>query len=295
MTLTDVVTDDDEARFLALAGSVEAASEHPIGKAVALGAEERDVELSTPTDFSALRGQGVVGTVGGVEVTVGKAKLMAERGLQIPERYTDAMEQIEIAGNTAFLVGWDGSVKGAIGVADTVRASSAEAVSTLKEMGVDVVMLTGDNRRTAETIAAEIGITSVIAEVLPGDKAEEIRRLQHAGMSVGFVGDGINDAPALTQADLGMAVGSGTDVAIEAGDVVLMSGDPLLAVTSLRLARRTFSTIKENLFWAFGYNTAAIPLAALGFLDPMIAAGAMAFSSVSVVTNSLRLRRFGRN
>ncbi|MCL1693477.1 MAG: heavy metal translocating P-type ATPase [Actinomycetia bacterium] len=295
MTLTDVITDDQEAHFLALAGSVEAASEHPIGKAVALGAEERDVELSTPTDFSALRGQGVVGTVDGVEVAVGKAKLMAERGLQIPERYTDAMEQIEIAGNTAFLVGWDGTVQGTIGVADTVRASSAEAVSTLKSMGVDVVMLTGDNQRTAETIAAEIGITNVIAEVLPGDKAEEIRRLQHEGNSVGFVGDGINDAPALTQADLGMAVGSGTDVAIEAGDVVLMSGDPMLAVTSLRLARRTFSTIKENLFWAFGYNTAAIPLAALGFLNPMIAAGAMAFSSVSVVTNSLRLRRFGRS
>ena len=295
MTLTDVVTDDDEAHFLALAGSVEAASEHPIGKAVALGAEERDVELSTPTDFSALRGQGVVGTVDGVEVTVGKAKLMAERGLQIPERYTNAMEQIEIAGNTAFLVGWNGNVRGTIGVADTVRASSAEAVSALRKMGVDVIMLTGDNRRTAETIAAEIGITTVIAEVLPGDKAEEIRRLQHIGNSVGFVGDGINDAPALTQADLGMAVGSGTDVAIEAGDVVLMSGDPMLAVTSLRLARRTFSTIKENLFWAFGYNTAAIPLAALGFLNPMIAAGAMAFSSVSVVTNSLRLRRFERN
>ena len=294
MTLTDVVTDDAEAHFLTLAGSVEAASEHPIGKAVALGAEERDVELSTPTDFSALRGQGVVGTVEDIEVTVGKAKLMAERGLQIPERYSDAMERIEIAGNTAFLVGWHGTVQGTIGVADTVRASSAEAISTLKGMGVDVVMLTGDNRRTAETIAAEIGITRVIAEVLPGDKAEEIRRLQHNGHSVGFVGDGINDAPALTQADLGMAVGSGTDVAIEAGDVVLMSGDPMLAVTSLRLARRTFSTIKENLYWAFGYNTAAIPLAALGFLNPMIAAGAMAFSSVSVVTNSLRLRRFGQ-
>ena len=294
MTLTDVVTDDAEAHFLTLAGSVEAASEHPIGKAVALGAEERDVELSTPTDFSALRGQGVVGTVEDIEVTVGKAKLMAERGLQIPERYSDAMERIEIAGNTAFLVGWHGTVQGTIGVADTVRASSAEAISTLKGMGVDVVMLTGDNRRTAETIAAEIGITNVIAEVLPGDKAEEIRRLQHNGHSVGFVGDGINDAPALTQADLGMAVGSGTDVAIEAGDVVLMSGDPMLAVTSLRLARRTFSTIKENLYWAFGYNTAAIPLAALGFLNPMIAAGAMAFSSVSVVTNSLRLRRFGQ-
>ena len=295
MTLTDVVTDGDETHFLTLAGSVEAASEHPIGKAVALGAEERDVDLSTPTNFTALRGQGVVGTVGEVDVTVGKAKLMAERGIQIPNRYSEAMERIEIAGNTAFLVGWDGTVQGTIGVADTVRASSAEAVSRLRAMDVDVIMLTGDNRRTAETIAAEIGIDRVIAEVLPGDKAEEIRRLQHEGRSVGFVGDGINDAPALTQADLGMAIGSGTDVAIEAGDVVLMSGDPMLAVTSLRLARRTFSTIKQNLFWAFGYNTAAIPLAALGFLNPMIAAGAMAFSSVSVVTNSLRLRRFGRN
>ncbi|MEN8113860.1 MAG: heavy metal translocating P-type ATPase [Actinomycetota bacterium] len=294
MTLTDVVTDGDEQRFLMLSGSVEAASEHPIGKAVALGAEERDVVLTTPDGFAALRGQGVVGTVDDVEVTVGKAKLMAERGLQIPERYMDAMEQIEVAGNTAFLVGWDGVVRGTIGVADTVRETSAEAVSTLRAMGVAVVMLTGDNRRTAETIAAQIGITEVIAEVLPGEKAEEIRRLQHEGRSVGFVGDGINDAPALTQADLGMAVGSGTDVAIEAGDVVLMSGDPTLAVTSLRLARKTFSTIKQNLFWAFGYNVAAIPLAALGFLNPMIAAGAMAFSSVSVVTNSLRLRRFSR-
>jgi heavy metal translocating P-type ATPase len=295
MTLTDVVTEVDDSRFLALAGSVEAASEHPIGKAVALGAEERDVELSTPTDFMALQGQGAVGTVGGVEVTVGKAKLMAERGVQIPNRYAEAMERIEIAGNTAFLVGWNGAVQGTIGVADTVRASSAEAVSALKAMDVEVIMLTGDNRRTAETIAAEIGIDRVIAEVLPGEKAEEIRRLQHEGQSVGFVGDGINDAPALTQADLGMAVGSGTDVAIEAGDVVLMSGDPMLALTALRLARKTFSTIKQNLFWAFGYNTAAIPLAALGFLNPMIAAGAMAFSSVSVVANSLRLRRFDRD
>ena len=294
MTLTDVVTDEDERRFLMLAGSVEAASEHPIGKAVALGAEEHDVDLSTPTDFAALSGQGVVGTVEGVVVTVGKAKLMAERGLQVPGHYSDAMERIEIAGNTAFLVGWDGVVRGAIGVADTVRPTSAAAVAELRALGIDVVMLTGDNHRTAETIAAQIGIERVIAEVLPGDKAEEIRRLQGEGRSVGFVGDGINDAPALTQADLGMAVGSGTDVAIEAGDVVLMNGDPMLAVTSLRLARRTFSTIKENLYWAFGYNTAAIPLAALGFLNPMIAAGAMAFSSVSVVTNSLRLRRFGR-
>jgi len=292
MTLTDVVTGEDEARFLLLAGSVEAVSEHPIGKAVALGAEERDAVLTVPDEFEARRGEGVVGTVDGVEVTVGKPELMTERGLQVPDRYTDAMGRIEVAGNTAFLVGWDGAVRGTIGVADTVRSSSAAAVAALEEMGVDVIMLTGDNRTTAETIAAQLGIGTVIAGVLPGDKAAEIRRLQREGRSVGFVGDGINDAPALTQADLGMAVGSGTDVAIEAGDVVLMNGDPMLAVTSLRLARRTFSTIKQNLYWAFGYNTAAIPLAALGFLNPMIAAAAMAFSSVSVVTNSVRLRRF---
>jgi cation-transporting ATPase V/Cu+-exporting ATPase len=294
MTLTDVVTDEVEDRFLFLAGSVEAASEHPIGKAVALGAEERNVELATPTEFAALTGRGVVGTVDGVEVTVGKAKLMADRGQFVADRYLEAMEQIEMAGHTAFLVAWDGEVRGTLGVADSVRDSAAGAVAELRTLDIEVVMLTGDNRRTAETIAAQIGIDRVIAEVMPGDKADEVRRLQAEGHSVGFVGDGINDAPALTQADLGMAVGSGTDVAIEAGDVVLMSGDPLLAVTAIRLARATFRTIKQNLFWAFGYNTAAIPLAALGFLNPMIAAAAMAFSSVSVVTNSLRLKRWSR-
>ena len=294
MTLTDVVTGEAEDRFLFLAGSVEAASEHPIGKAVALGAEERDVELTTPTEFSALMGRGVVGTVDGVEVTVGKAKLMADRGQFVTDRYLEAMEQIEIAGHTAFLVAWDGEVRGTLGVADSVRDSAAGAVAELRTLDIEVVMLTGDNRRTAETIAAQIGIDRVIAEVMPGDKADEVRRLQAEGHSVGFVGDGINDAPALTQADLGMAVGSGTDVAIEAGAVVLMSGDPQLAVTAIGLARATFRTIKQNLFWAFGYNTAAIPLAALGFLNPMIAAAAMAFSSVSVVTNSLRLKRWSR-
>jgi len=292
MTLTDVVTDEDEGRLLFLAGSVEAASEHPIGKAVALGAEERDAVLATPTNFEALGGQGVVGTVDGVEVIVGKSKLMADRGLRIPDRYLEAMERIELTGNTAFLVGWGGEVRGTLGVADTLRDTAVAAVSTLHDEGVEVTMLTGDNQRTAETIAAQVGIDRVIAEVMPADKAEEIKRLHDQGRSVGFVGDGINDAPALTRADLGMAVGSGTDVAIEAGDVVLMSGDPMLAVTALTLARATFRTIIQNLFWAFGYNTAAIPLAALGFLNPMFAAGAMALSSVSVVTNSVRLRRF---
>jgi len=292
MTLSDIETDEPLDRFLLLIGSVEAASEHPIGKAVALGSEEHDVTLVTPDDFTALSGLGVAGTVDGTEVTVGKPKLLADRGLHIPDRYLTAMDAIESRGNTAFLAGWDGEVRGALGVADTVRDTAAEAVQWLDDINVDVVMLTGDNQRTADTIALGIGIESVIAEVLPADKAAEIARLQAAGRSAGFVGDGVNDAPALVQADLGMAVGSGTDVAIEAGDVVLMSGDPNLAVTGLTLARATFKTIRQNLFWAFGYNVAAIPLAALGFLNPMIAAGAMAFSSVSVVANSLRLRRF---
>lgn len=293
MTLTEVVAQGDEARLLYLAGSVEGASEHPIGKAVALGAEERDIDLTIPSDFEALGGRGVVGIVDGTEVIVGKPKLMADRGLQIADRFLDSMESIELAGHTAFLVGWNGEVQGTLGVADTLRDSSTAAIAELHKQGIEVAMLTGDNQRTADTIGALVGIDRVIAEVMPADKAEEIKRLTDEGKSVGFVGDGINDAPALTRADLGMAVGSGTDVAIEAGDVVLMSGDPMLAVTALSLARRTFKTIIQNLFWAFGYNTAAIPLAALGFLNPMIAAGAMAFSSVSVVTNSVRLRRFG--
>ena len=292
MTLTEIVTEEDEDRLLFRAGSVEAASEHPIGKAVALGAEERDVVLATPTDFEALGGRGVVGTIDGVEVTIGKTKLMADRGQRIPDQYVDAMEGIELSGNTAFLVGWNGEVRGTLGVADTLRDTAVAAVANLHNKGVKVTMLTGDNQRTAETIAAQVGIHRVIAGVMPADKAAEIKRLQDEGNLVGFVGDGINDAPALTRADLGMAVGSGTDIAIEAGDVVLMSGDPMLAVTALTLARATFRTIIQNLFWAFGYNTAAIPLAALGFLNPMFAAGAMALSSVSVVTNSVRLRRF---
>jgi heavy metal translocating P-type ATPase len=294
MTLTTVATDEQVDRFLTLVGSVEAASEHPIGMAVALGAEERDLTLRPVENFVARRGLGVEGTVDGVNLAVGRTLLMDELGIDVTENDAAALERIESAGHTAFLAALDGQVRGAIGVADTVRASSKAAVSELHTLDVDIAMLTGDTTRAAEEIASQVGISRVIAGVLPADKADEVSRLQDTGRSVAFVGDGINDAPALTRADLGMAVGSGTDVAIEAGDVVLMSGDPQLAVTALGLARAAFRTIKQNLFWAFGYNVAAIPLAAFGLLNPMIAAAAMAFSSVSVVTNSLRLRRFGK-
>jgi heavy metal translocating P-type ATPase len=292
MSLSDVVTDENEARFLYLTASVEAASSHPIGKAVALGAEDRDIELGAVDDFENFAGMGVRGTVDGVEVLVGKPKLTADAGLLIPERYAEAMERLEGEAKTTFLAGWDGEVRGVIAVADSLKPSAGPAVAELEKIGVRVVMLTGDNRRTAEAIATQVGISRVLAEVLPQDKVAEIQRLQADGLVVAFVGDGVNDAPALTQADLGVAIGTGTDVAIEAGDVVLMSGDPALVVRAMQLARRTFRTIIENLFWAFFYNVAAIPLAALGLLNPMIAAGAMAFSSVSVVANSLRLRRF---
>jgi len=293
MTLSRIVT-DDAPLALRLVGSTESASEHPIARAVALGAEERGAELVLPSDFENLPGRGVRGTVDGREVAVGSAKLMAELGLLVPERFEDAIAEMELAGETAFLAAWDGEVRAALAVADTVRESSARAIASLHSKGLTTGMLTGDNRRTADTIAGQIGIDRVMAEVLPGDKSAEIARLQAEGEQVAFVGDGVNDAPALVQADLGMAVGTGTAVAIEAGDVVLMNGDPELAVTALSLATRTFQVIRQNLFWAFAYNTAAIPLAAAGLLHPMIAASAMALSSVSVVSNSLRLRRFER-
>lgn len=293
MSLDDVVTEDDERRFLFLVASVEAASSHPIGKAVALGAEERDIELGHVDEFSNHSGLGVSGTVDGTRVVVGKSKLIADHGLLVPSGYAEAMEQLEAEAKTVFLAGWDGEVRGVIAVADSLKPTAPNAISRLKEIGVQVAMLTGDNQRTADAIATRVGIERVLAEVLPEHKVEEVRRLQAEGLVVAFVGDGVNDAPALTQADLGIAVGTGTDVAIEAGDVVLMSGDPVLVVRVMRLARRTFRTIVQNLFWAFFYNVAAIPLAALGLLNPMIAAGAMAISSVSVVANSLRLRRFG--
>ena len=294
MTLVEVQTDGDTDTFLAMVGSLESGSEHPIARAVVLGSEERDIDLLPVEDFTAVEGKGATGTVDGHVVTVGRVSLFEDLGHRGVDAWIERFAEVAASGNTTFLAGWDGEVHGLLSVADTVRDTSAEAISRLHAEGLTTAMLTGDSRQSAEHIGAQLGIDDIVAEVLPGEKSAAVSRMQEAGRTVAFVGDGINDAPALTVADLGMAVGSGTDVAIEAGDVVLMSADPSTSVTAITLARQTFKVIRQNLFWAFAYNTAAIPLAALGFLNPMIAAAAMAFSSVSVVTNSLRLRRFGR-
>ena len=294
MNLTDVVVADgvNESDFLKLVGSLESASEHPVARAVALGVEERDIELGSPANFENVPGRGVKGTVNEISLVAGTTKFLADQGLAFSGELEQALAELESEGKTAFSAGWDGAVQGVLAVADTLRPSSTQAISDLGDMGISVAMITGDNHRTAEAIAKELAIPNFMAEVLPGEKSTEIERLQASGAQVAFVGDGINDAPALTRANLGMAIGTGTDIAIEAGDLILMSGDPILASTAVSLARATFSTIKQNLFWAFFYNVAMIPLAAAGFLNPMFAAAAMATSSVSVVSNSLRLRRF---
>jgi cation-transporting ATPase V/Cu+-exporting ATPase len=292
MTLTHVIATSDEETFLRRVGSVEAASEHPIGQAVTRGVRARGVVPLGVSGFLSVTGLGARATVDGVDVWVGRRAWMEELAFAIPGGLRDSLEMLQSQGRTVILGAWDGEVRGLLAVADEPRASAAAAVAALKAQGVEVAMLTGDNRPTAETIARDLEIERVMAEVMPGDKSAEVARLQAEGRVVAVVGDGINDAPALTQADLGIAIGTGTDVAIEAGRVVLMSGDPLLAASCLSLARRTFRTIKQNLFWAFFYNAAAIPVAALGLLNPMIAAAAMSISSLSVVGNSLLLRRY---
>ena len=292
MTLSDAMTDGDHREFLRLVASLEAASGHPIGKAVALGADEANIALVVPDRVESLAGFGVIGAVEGRELVVGKAKLLADRGLHISDGWLAELARREDEGKTAFLAGWDGEAKGLVAVADTIRDGAATAVGRLGARQLATVMITGDNQRTAARIAGQVAIDEVHAEVLPGEKADLVARLQGRGRTVVFVGDGINDAPALTQSDLGMAMGSGTGVAVEAGDVILLNPDPRLVPVGIELAAATLGTIRQNLFWAFGYNTAAIPIAAAGLLDPMIAAGAMAFSSLSVVMNALRLRRF---
>lgn len=292
MELTDVLTTEPKERFLRYAASVENASGHPIGKAVALGADLMGVELDRPDQVTSLTGLGVRGVIDGVEVLVGKPELMRQNGLEPSPAQLGDFRRLEKEAKTVFVAGWNGEVRGVIGVADTLRPESSRAVRQLETAGVEVSMITGDNEKTAMTIAAAVGIGNIYANVQPGDKSALVSRLQAKGRLVAFVGDGINDAPALVQSHLGIAVGSGTEVAVEAGDVVLLNGNPLLVPTTISLAGATFRTIKQNLFWAFAYNTAAIPLAAFGLLNPMIAAGAMAFSSVSVVLNALRLRRY---
>ncbi|MGW5347571.1 heavy metal translocating P-type ATPase [Streptomyces sp. HUAS TT3] len=282
----------DEAELLRLAGSLEHASEHPIARAIASGAAERAGALPVPESFENLAGLGVQGVVEGHAVLVGRPRLLEDWSMPLPEGLAEAKAASEAEGSTAVLVAWDGAARGVLTVADAVKDTSAEAVSRLRALGLTPVLLTGDNRAVAETVAREVGIDEVIAEVLPQDKADVVRRLQAEGRTVAMVGDGVNDAAALAQADLGLAMGTGTDAAIEASDLTLVRGDLRVAADAIRLSRRTLGTIKGNLFWAFGYNVAALPLAAAGLLNPMIAGAAMAFSSVFVVTNSLRLRSF---
>ncbi|MFI7043263.1 heavy metal translocating P-type ATPase [Streptosporangium sandarakinum] len=294
MTLVDVVTaeGEDDAEVLRLAGALEHASEHPIAQAVARGAAERVGELPTPEDFANVEGLGVQGVVDGHAVLVGRPRLLAEWSQHLPADLERALEEAQAAGRTAVAVGWDGRARAVLVVADVVKPTSAEAIRRLRALGLTPVLLTGDNEAVARTVAAEVGIDEVIAEVLPADKVDVVKRLQGEGRSVAMVGDGVNDAAALAQADLGLAMGTGTDAAIEASDLTLVRGDLRVAADAIRLARRTLATIKGNLFWAFAYNVAALPLAAMGLLNPMIAGAAMAFSSVFVVTNSLRLRGF---
>jgi P-type Cu+ transporter len=283
MSLVEVAGGDEVLR---LAGAVEDASEHPIAQAIARAARERLGSLPAVEGFANHEGMGVRGQVEGREVSVGRP------GEALPAELDAVRRAAEAQGRTAVVASWDGAPRGVLVVADTVKPTSAEAVASLKALGLRPVLLTGDNRATAAAVAAEVGIDEVIAEVLPSDKADVVRRLQAEGRVVAMAGDGVNDAPALAQADLGLAIGTGTDVAIEASDLTLVSGDLRAAADAIRLSRSTLRTIKQNLAWAFGYNVAALPLAAAGLLNPVIAGAAMAFSSVSVVANALRLRRF---
>ncbi|MFJ2432434.1 heavy metal translocating P-type ATPase [Streptomyces anulatus] len=281
-----------ETEVLRLAGALENASEHPIAQAVAAAATDTTGPLPTPEDFQNIPGLGVQGIVEGHAVLVGREQLLAEWEIRLPAHLAEAKKAAEAAGRTAITVAWDGEARAVLEVADAVKDTSAEAIRRLRALGLTPILLTGDNRAVAESVAAEVGIDEVYAEVMPQDKVDVVKRLQAEGRSVAMVGDGVNDAAALAQADLGLAMGTGTDAAIEAGDLTLVRGDLNAAADAIRLSRRTLSTIRTNLFWAFAYNVGALPLAAAGLLNPMIAGAAMAFSSVFVVGNSLRLRTF---
>ncbi|MFN8034107.1 MAG: heavy metal translocating P-type ATPase [Mycobacterium sp.] len=294
MTVVDVVpaTGQDADELLALAAAVEDASEHPIAQAIAQAGRDRFGTLKAVTAFTSSAGRGVTGTIGILAVSAGRATWLVETGAHLPDGLAEALTAAQDLGRTPIAVGWDGAVRGLMVVADTVKPTSSRAVAELRSLGLTPVLLTGDNERAARAVAAEIGVDEVISDVLPWDKVEVVQRLQGEGRVVAMVGDGVNDAAALAQSDLGIAMGTGTDVAIEASDLTLVSGDLRAAPDAISLSRRTLRTIKGNLFWAFAYNVAAIPLAMAGLLNPIVAGAAMAFSSVFVVSNSLRLRRF---
>jgi len=295
MTLQDVITEGtSEEEVLRLAGAVEDASEHPVGQAVARAAAARLGALPPTGEFTALPGAGVRGTVGDREITVGRPELFTEAGLTVPAPLRQAAEDAEAHGRTAVLAGWDGQARAALVVADQLKPHAAAAVARIRRLGIRPLLVTGDNEHAARSAAAELGIPAadVLAGVKPEGKVEAVRDLQAGGTAVAFVGDGVNDAAALAQADLGMAVGTGADAAIGAADLTLTGGDPLSIVTAIELARATMTVIRANLAWASGYNLVAIPLAALGYLNPLFAGVAMSASSLIVVGNSLRLRRF---
>jgi P-type Cu+ transporter len=295
MTLVDVLlaTGESADEVLRRAAAVESASEHPIATAIAAGGRKRLRGLPDVSGFRSSQGLGVQGVVEGAAVLVGRLAWLAEQwSLPLPFPMVTALAQAERDGRTVVAVAWNGQVRGLLAVADAVKPSSAEAVRRLRALGLTPVLITGDNETVARAVAAEVGIATVIAGVLPEGKVEQVRRLQREGRVVAMVGDGINDAAALAQADLGLAMGTGTDAAIEASDLTLVRGDLRVVADAIRLSRRTLRTIQGNLFWAFGYNVTALPLAAAGLLNPMLAGAAMAFSSVFVVSNSLRLRSF---
>ncbi len=290
--VTDIIAfDENEEQILKYAAIAEKNSEHPLGHAVVRRANEKGIQLKDPQNFEAIPGHGIYAFIDDKTIYLGNRKLINDKNIDI-SKTEDQISKLELEGKTTMLMAVDGKLSGIIAVADTVKENSKKAIQELYNMGIEIYMLTGDNKRTAQAIANQVDIENVIAEVIPQHKADNVARIKEEGKTVGMVGDGINDAPALATADIGFAIGTGTDVAMEASDITLMKGDLRDIAIAIKLSRRTLRTIKQNLFWAFIYNTAGIPLAALGFLHPMIAGAAMAFSSVSVVTNSLRLKKF---
>lgn len=288
--LTDVITDKNEEEFLSLVGSAEKQSEHPLAQAIVEGIKEKFIQMQDVIDFEAIPGYGIKATVNGKEVLVGTRRLMKKYNITI-DHVVEEMENLEKQGKTAMLAAVDGTYAGLVAVADTIKETSASAIKRMKDMGLEVIMITGDNKQTASAIAKQAGVDHVIAEVLPEGKVEEVKKLQQQGKKVAMVGDGINDAPALATANIGMAIGTGTDVAMEAADITLIRGDLNSIPDSILMSHKTMRNIKQNLFWALAYNTIGIPIAAIGFLAPWLAGAAMAFSSVSVVLNALRLQK----